>query len=489
MDAQAASAEAAPGGDAENPLLAAPFKERAAKALADPDLKLAIDRTTRTARQKREAAVADWPGFAEARALAARIKDHVIDNLEHYLSEFERNAVASGAKVHYAATADEACDIVVGVCREAGAKTVTRSKSMLGEEIGLPHALDDAGFRRVETDLAEHIVQLAHDRPSHIIWPALHHKREDVAALFRANHGAPPNSDEIPDMVASARRELRGSFLGADVGISGANFLVADQGSVCTVTNEGNAELTTTIPRVHIVTAGIEKLVPALPHALALLRLLVRSATGADITQYTTFHCGPKRPGDRDGPEEFHIVLVDNGRARMIEQGVREMLRCLRCGACMNHCVVFNEIGGHAYGGVYPGPMGAVMTPIFDGLEASRDLASACTLNGRCQEVCPVAIPLPTLLRGWREKSWAQGLEPQTQRRFLGLWAFVAHRAPLYRFGTRLAMKAMRLFGGRGGWIRSLPLASGWTRHRDFPKPAAKTFFEQLDDQAARKAK
>ncbi len=458
------------------------FKARAKAALADPNLRVAIDRTTRTARQKREAAVADWPDFAKARDLGRRIKDHVIENLDHYLIAFERNARASGAMVHYAATSDEACQIVVDLCRAAKAKTVTRSKSMLGEEIGLPHALDDAGFTRVETDLAEHIVQLAHDRPSHIIWPALHHKREDIAALFREYHHEPQNSDDVAAMVASARRQLRPRFLGADVGVSGANFLVADTGSVCVVTNEGNAELTTTIPRVHIVTAGIEKLVPSLPHAFALLRLLVRSATGSDITQYTTFHCGPKREGDPDGPQEFHIVLVDNGRAHMIEQGLAEMLRCLRCGACMNHCVVFNEIGGHAYGGVYPGPMGSVLTPVLDGLAESRDLVSACTLNGRCQEVCPVDIPLPAMLRGWREKSWSQGLEPRTQRSFLSAWAFVAKRPFLYRLGAAVATKAIRLFA-KGGWISKLPLASGWTRYRDFPKPAARTFFEEYEAQ------
>ena len=458
------------------------FKARADAALADHNLKIAIDRTTRTARQNREAAVADWPGFSSARDLGRRIKDHVIENLDHYLLEFERNAQASGAKVHYAATAEEACQIVVGICREAGAQTITRSKSMLGEEIGLPHALDDAGLTRVETDLAEHIVQLSDDRPSHIIWPALHHRREDIAALFRKHHHTPQNSDDVIGMVASARRHLRGGFLGADVGISGANFLVADSGAVCTVTNEGNAELTTTIPRVHIVTAGIEKLVPSLSHAFVLLRLLVRSATGADITQYTTFHCGPKRAGDRDGPEAFHIVLVDNGRTRMLAQGLGEMLRCLRCGACMNHCVVYNEIGGHAYGGVYPGPMGAVLTPVLDGVEKSRELVHACTLNGRCQEVCPVDIPLPTMLRGWREKSWAQGLEPQTQRQMIGLWAFAANRPALYRLGTRLAIKAIRLFA-KGGWIGKLPLASGWTRYRDFPKPARRTFFEEYQAQ------
>jgi L-lactate dehydrogenase complex protein LldF len=463
------------------------FKARADAALADPNLKIAIERTTRTARSKRDDAVADWPGFAKARDLGRRIKDHVIENLDYYLTEFERNARASGARVHYASTAEDACKIVVGICRDAKAQTITRSKSMLGEEIGLPHALDEAGLTRVETDLAEHIVQLFNDRPSHIIWPALHRTREDIAALFREHHHAPQNSDDVPAMVASARRELRGSFLAADVGISGANFLVADSGAICTVTNEGNAELTTTIPRVHIVTAGIEKLVPSLSHALALLRLLVRSATGADITQYTTFHCGPKQSGDLDGPQEFHIVLVDNGRTLMLEQGLGEMLRCLRCGACMNHCVVYEEIGGHAYGGVYPGPMGAVLTPIFDGLEKSRELAHACTLNGRCQAVCPVDIPLPTMLRGWREKSWSQGLEPQSQRSLLRLWAFVANHAMLYRIGTIFAVKAIRLFA-KGGWISKLPLAGAWTRYRDFPKPAARTFMQQHQAQKRKKS-
>ena len=225
----------------------------------------------------------------------------MVAHLDHYLEEFERNALASGAKVHWAATADEACRIVIGICRAAEARRVTRVKSMLGEEIGLPHALAEAGIERVETDLAEHIIQLAGDPPSHIIWPAMHRTREQVSVLFKAAHRQPHASEDVPAMVQSARRELRAKFLSAEVGISGANFLVADTGAICTVTNEGNAELTTTPPKVHIVTAGIEKLVPSTAHAMALLRLLVRSATGGELTQYTTFHCGPKRPGDADG--------------------------------------------------------------------------------------------------------------------------------------------------------------------------------------------
>ena len=423
-----------------------------------------------------------FPQFEAARERGKRIKDHVSANLDHYLLEFERNAIASGAKVYWAATAEEASQIVVRLCKEAGAKRVTRVKSMLGEEIGLPHALDEAGIERVETDLAEHIVQLGGDRPSHIVWPSMHRTREQVSEMFKRLHRAPHQEETIEAMVDSARRELRDKFLSADVAISGANFLLADTGATCTVTNEGNAELTTTPPRVHIVTAGIEKLVPSMGHAIAMLRLLVRSATGADVTQYTTFHCGPKQAGDRDGPEEFHIVLVDNGRSRMLREGMKEMLRCIRCGACMNHCVVFRQLGGHVYGGTYPGPMGAVLTPMFDGLEKSRDLPHACTMNGKCQEVCPVAIPLPTLLRGWRDRSWREGLEPSVVRFGLGIHTFVASRPRLYRLGTAIAIRVMRLFS-RGGLVKGMPGLGAWTAYREFPAPAKRTFMEMYKDQ------
>ncbi|MGL1834279.1 LutB/LldF family L-lactate oxidation iron-sulfur protein [Rhodocyclaceae bacterium SMB388] len=457
------------------------FKARAELALADPTLKVAIGRTTGTAERKRAVAISEFPQYDAARERGKRIKDHVIANLDHYLLEFERNAIKSGAQVHWASTADEASQIVVRLCREAGAKRVTRVKSMLGEEIGLPHALDEAGIERVETDLAEHIVQLGGDRPSHIVWPSMHRTREQVSEMFKRIHRIPHQEETIEAMVASARRELRDKFLSADVAISGANFLLADTGATCTVTNEGNAELTTTPPRVHIVTAGIEKLVPSLPHAFAMLRLLVRSATGADITQYTTFHCGPKQPGDRDGPEQFHIVLVDNGRSRMLREGLKEMLRCIRCGACMNHCVVFRQLGGHAYGGVYPGPMGAALTPVFDGLENSRDLPHACTLNGKCQEVCPVDIPLPTLLRGWRDRSWREGLEPTTMRLGLGAYTFVASRPRLYRLMTDMAIRVMRIFN-RGGKVRAMPGLGAWTAHREFPAPAKRSFMAMYKD-------
>ncbi|HMO30154.1 lactate utilization protein B [Enterovirga sp.] len=456
----------------------ASFKARTTAALADRTLKLAIDRTTGNAERKRAAAVSAFPEFEAARERGRAIKNHVIAHLDYYLEMFERNATASGAKVHWAADDAEARAIVTRICLDAKAKLVTRSKSMLGEEIGLPHALADAGIERVETDLAEHIIQLAGDPPSHIVWPAMHRTREQVAELFKTGHHPPPAADDPATMVQSARRELRAKFLSADIGISGSNFLVADTGATCTVTNEGNAELTTTPPRIHIVTAGIEKIVPSTAHAFALLRLLVRSATGGELTQYTTFHCGPRRPGDADGPEEMHIVLVDNGRTGMLADEFREMLRCIRCGACMNHCVVYRQIGGHAYGGTYPGPMGSVLTPVLSGLEKSRDLPNACTMNGRCGEVCPVGIPLPTLLRAWRVRSWRERLEPGPVRMGIGLWAQVARRPALYRLASRIGVRALRLFG-RGGWITSLPLAGGWTQYRDLPRPPGRTFMEQ----------
>ncbi|MEN2746522.1 lactate utilization protein B [Sphingomonas sp. T9W2] len=455
------------------------FGQRVDLALADKVLKVAVERTAGTAEAKRALAVEAFPAFEDARTRAAAIKDHVIAHLGHYLEMFEANAIAAGAQVHWAQTADEAATIVIDLCRKAGAKSVARSKSMLGEEIGLPHALAEAGIERVETDLAEHIIQLAGERPSHIVWPAMHKTREQVSALFRAKHRDPHVEETIAAMAESARRHLRAQMLGADVGISGANFLIADTGSVCTVTNEGNAELSVVPPCVHIVTAGIEKIVPSLPHAIHMLRMLARSATGAALTQYTTFYTGPKRDGDRDGPEEMHIVLVDNGRSAMAaDAALKEMLRCIRCGACMNHCVVFRQVGGHAYGGTYPGPMGAVLTPALDGLSANRDLAHACTMNGRCQEVCPVKIPLPTLLRGWREKSWREGLEPVSMRQGLGLWRRAVLRPRLYRLASAAAVRAMRALA-RQGWIARLPFAAAWTKYRDMPAPEGSTFMAQ----------
>lgn len=454
------------------------FEQNVREALAQPNLKAVIRRTTDKAEAKRAEAIANFPGFENARIQGQKVKDHTIKHMAHYLAEFEKNAKAQGAVVHWASDAEEASRIVLDICNKHEAKRITRSKSMLGEEIGLSHALDNAGIDRVETDLAEHIIQLAGDPPSHIVWPAMHRSREDVIKLFRENHKDPTYSEEIIELVRSARRDLRTKFLTADIGISGSNFLLADSGSTCTVTNEGNAELTTTPPKVHIVTAGIEKLVPSMAHAVPLLRLLTRSATGGEITQYITFHNGPKRQNDADGPEEYHIVLVDNGRTKMLSEGMEEMLRCIRCGACMNHCVVYKHIGGHAYGSVYPGPMGSVLTPHLNSLEVANKQTHACTLNGRCAEVCPVKIPLPNLLRSLRAKSWEQKYEPLTNRFFVKGFAFLAKRPALFQLFSRCGVVFMRVFSSKG-WIRSMPMTNGWTRNRDLIAPGGDTFMQQ----------
>ncbi len=467
------------------------FKDHVARALTDADLKIALNRTTGLLQTRRKQVIAEYAEYGEARKRAQAIKDHTLQHLDHYLEMFEANATANGATVHWAKTPQEARRIITEICKAAEAKTATRVKSMLGEEIGIADALKAAGVERIETDLAEHIIQLAEDPPSHIVMPAMHKTHEQVATLFDEMHGVAPDSHDIPDLVGSARRELRQKFLNADVGISGANFLIAETGATVTVTNEGNSELTCTPPKTHIVTVGIEKIVPGMDHASVFLRLLSRAAIGAEITQYTTFYNGPKRSGDADGPEDYHIVLVDNHRTEMLGSDLEPMLRCIRCGACMNHCPVYAAVGGHAYGAVYPGPMGSVLTPALSSLEAAKDLPNACTLNGRCKEVCPVNIPLPDMLRNLRARQWDANLPTRVSKTALGAWGFLATRPKLYRLVTGLGVHGIRLWAFGRSRIRRMPFAGGWVKHRDLPRPEKGSFMQQYNasEHAARKRK
>lgn len=455
------------------------FRDHVTRALGDDTLKIALGRTTGLLQSRRAEVIAAYPEYETARARAQAIKDHTLEHLDHYLEMFEANATANGATVHWAETPEAARAIVSRLCQQAGARTATRVKSMLGEEIGIAEALDAAGVERIETDLAEHIIQLAGDPPSHIVMPAMHKTHEQVADLFQDKHRTAPDTHEIPDLVGSARRELRDRFLSADVGISGANFLIADTGAIVTVTNEGNSELTTTPPRLHIVTAGIEKVIPGMDHASVFIRLLSRAAIGTEITQYTTFYNGPKRSGDADGPEAMHIVLVDNRRSEMLGSFLRPMLRCIRCGACMNHCPVYAAVGGHAYGAVYPGPMGSVLTPALSSLKAAKDLPNACTLNGRCKQVCPVNIPLPDMLRSLRARQWDEGLVSPVAKGALKLWAVTATRPALYRFVSGVAVHGMRAWAMGRARIRRMPLAGGWLQDRDLPRPEKGSFMQQ----------
>jgi len=456
------------------------FQERARAALADPVLRQAMDRARSGFVDKRARAVDALPEF-EALCDAARdVKDFSLERLGALLEQYEAKVLAAGGRVHWAETAEDARQAVLAICAGAGARKVAKGKSMAGEEVALNAALEGAGFDVIETDLGEYIVQLAKEPPSHIIAPAVHKTREQVAALFEANH---PDLErrltEIPELVGEARRVLRQQFLTADVGITGANLLVAATGSHVLVTNEGNGDLCSTLPRVHIVIAGIEKVVPDLDGATTILRVLSRSATGQAITTYTSLFTGPKRDGDPDGPEEFHVVLLDNGRSDMLGGELRDMLRCIRCGACLNHCPVYTAIGGHAYGAVYPGPMGSVLTPLQWGLRETADLPFACTLNGRCAEVCPVRIPLPELLRRLRVRIHQQDAKPGRARRGLALWAWLARRPGLYHRLAGVGVRLLRLLGRGRGRVPRLPLAGGWTRGRDLPLPQGSTFFEQ----------
>src|SRR5580692_7698738 len=423
------------------------FKQNAHRALADAGLQRALARSGSSFIARRAAAVANLPEFEQLRDTARDIKNHTLANLDFYLEAYETKVQAAGGEVHWCADAEAAQAAVLEICENAGARTVTKGKSMIGEELAINEHLERHGIEPVETDLGEYIIQLRHELPSHIIAPAFHLNMEDWEEAFRKSHTDLPADRvfaERRDILTEARGKLRSRFLAADAGITGANFLIAETGSSVIVTNEGNGDLTQTLPRVHIVLASIEKMVPTIEDCTSLLRVLARSATGQDFSVYTTFSTGARRAGDLDGPEEYHVVLLDNGRSAMLGGEFQDMLRCIRCAACMNHCPVYGAVGGHAYGWVYPGPMGAVLTPGLIGIEQAGHLPNASTFCGKCESVCPVKIPLPKMMRHWREREFARRLSPPVYRSGLRLWAWMAQRPALYH---ALAAIASRVLG------------------------------------------
>ncbi len=466
------------------------FKSNAAEALADQQLQKALGNVRVGFIEKRQIVADALPEFEALRDNARDIKNHTLAHLDLYLEAYCEKVEESGGHVHWAQTAQDARSIVLDICRKANARTVTKGKSMISEEIAINDFLEEQGIEPVETDLGEYIIQLRGEAPSHIIAPAVHVLKEQIEEDFRAEHShlkADRNLDEPETLLDEARTVLRQKFLDADVGITGANFLVAETGTSVIVTNEGNGDLTQTLPKVHIVLASIEKITPTLEDVSQILRVLARSATGQEMSVYTTFSTGPRREQDVDGPQEYHVVLLDNGRTNMIGTEFQDMLRCIRCGACMNHCPVYHAVGGHAYGWVYPGPMGAVLTPSLEGVEKGGNLPNASTFCGRCESVCPMRIPLPKMMRHWREREFERGLNPTVQRWGLKSWAWFAKRPRLYALGSRLAMASIALLGGRKGRLSALPLAGGWTKYRDLPAPEGKTFQQQW--QSSRGAK
>ena len=461
------------------------FDQKIHDTLADANLQLAIYGSTARLKQGRIDRVGELPDYQELRTQANAIKKHTIENLDYYLEEFERNVEARGGKVVYCKDATEVADFVLGLAKEKDAHLIVKSKSMTTEEVDLNERLEHHGLESVETDLGEYILQLAHEKPYHIVAPALHKTRYDVADIFTERlHVA--RETVIEKQTAIARAVLREKFLAADIGINGANFLVADSGAVAIIENEGNARLTTSAPKVHITVAGIEKVIPRAQDLATFLKLLARSATGQLLSVYASFLAGPRRAGEVDGPDEFYVVLLDNGRTKLLpDRAKRQSLYCIRCGACLNTCPVYRKIGGHSFPWVYSGPIGAILTPQFMGVAHEPALPFASSLCGACGEVCPVKIDIPKILLELRSdvrKSEAREKQNRLEKlAFRGFAWLVTHPA-LYEMAGRIA--ASMAPSEDGGWISrvpplmNLPPVKAWLSQRDLPPPPRKSFRE-----------
>ncbi|HXS00633.1 MAG TPA: LutB/LldF family L-lactate oxidation iron-sulfur protein [Pyrinomonadaceae bacterium] len=455
-----------------NHLSSETFGENAKAALADSHLRGALKNATSLFGERRKAAAASLPNWEDLRSEARAIKDDVLSHLDRYLEEFVGNAESRGAKIHWARDAAEANSIICDLAAESNARIVVKSKSMTTEETHLNAALEAAGMQVVETDLGEYIIQLADEPPSHIIAPAIHKTRGQIAELFNAELGM-PLTDDVARLTSTARATLRDRFAAADVGISGVNFAIAETGTIVIVENEGNIRLTTSLPRIHIAVMGIEKVLPRFADLDVFLKLLPRSGTGQRLTTYQSYITGTKRQAGDEGPEELHIVLLDNGRSRMLAHPVtRQSLACIRCGACLNACPVYQQVGGHAYGSVYPGPIGAVITPQLMGIEKSAQLPYASSLCGACREVCPVKIDIPRLLLHLRAEI-APRKGKLSERLAFKMWAQVMMRPSLYKMGAVVG-RIMQRF---------VPVAKAWTNGRDLRPIESKSFHELWSDE------
>ncbi|MEM9256061.1 MAG: lactate utilization protein B [Pseudomonadota bacterium] len=456
------------------------FLDNAGVALRDDKAARQRDIMARRTPPLRAAAVEEFGEFDALREHVGKVRKHTLQHLDRYLEQYEREAVRNGCRVHFARDGGELNDLVLDICQQHGAHRVGKGKSMVTEETGLTEYLEAAGLRVTETDLGEYIIQQAGEKPSHIVRPAVHKTAAQIGELFQDKHPLGERDLTTPGaIVQEARQVLRQHFLEAEVGIIGANALVAENGYSMLVTNEGNGDLCANLPPVLIVCTTLDRVLPTASDAAAMLRLLVRSSTGQPQTCYTSFYSGPRRSDDLDGPIEAHVVLLDNGRCELLDSRYDSMLECIRCGACLNHCPVYQSVGGHAYGWVYQGPMGSVMTPLLTSLEEGSVLASACTACGRCAEVCPADIPIPDLLRDLRQDEAEAGLNLPRWRYGLRLHSWLAGNPTLYRLATSAASRAVAWLGRGRGRVRALPMARGWSAERDFPVPQGDTFMRQ----------
>ncbi len=456
-----------------------------ARSVWDESLHKALRRATDRFGVNRIKMLATLPDAEEARDRARAIRRHTIANLDRYLSQFVENVERSGGVVHWAADGAEANRIIVQLARERGVELIVKGKSMISEETGLNDALQAAGIMPQETDLAEYVVQLGNDTPSHIVVPAVHLTRHDFSRLFHQQLGT-EETEDANRLASFARAALRQKYLEAGMGLTGVNFGVAETGTMTIVTNEGNGRLSSSLPRYHVALMGIERLVPTMEDLGLMLQLLARSATGQKMSVYTSMFTGPRRRGDADGPEELHVVLLDNGRTGILGSEYAEMLTCIRCGACLNACPVYKQIGGHAYGAVYPGPMGSVLSPLFKGFDLYADLPHASSLCGACREVCPVRIDLPGLLLKLRRDTVKTGHRPWWLKAGLAGFALAAGNPVLFRMGAGLAAFGSGLIA-RDGWVSKLPAPlNGWTVSRDFPKFASRSFQARWKERQAK---
>ena len=469
---------------------AAEFKARSADAVSDEHLRHSFRGAMDFLMAKRAAQFPDPDALETQRTLAEQIRQYSLARLPDLLQQLESKLKANGIQVHWAENAEEANAIIVGIAQAHSAKLVVKGKSMVSEEIELNHALEAAGIEALESDMGEYIVQLDGEKPSHIIMPAIHKTKQQIARLFADKVPGASYTESVDELIGIGRAVLREKFMSADIGLSGVNFAVAETGTLCLVENEGNGRMCTTAPEVHIAITGIEKIVEKLEHVPPLFGLLTRSATGQAITTYFNMISRPRQPDEKDGPREVHLVLLDNGRTQAYgDEQMRATLQCIRCGACMNHCPVYTRIGGHAYGTTYPGPIGEIISPHMMGLAATHALPTASSLCGACGEVCPVKIPIPDLLirlRGEAQHDAQPGHAPLVGQGAAksGLmdavwkgWAALYTRPKLYHAFTWLATRFRFL---------TPPVQSGWTASRTPLKPAAKSMREQLAEKRSR---
>lgn len=454
------------------------FLAASREALGNEHLQVILGRLGDTLGQRNRDAWAAFPAADATREKARAIKDATLAELDRHLETLEAAVLARGGKVHWAGDGDEACNLILDILQASNARHVVKSKSMTTEEIHLNPALEASGIEVTETDLGEYIIQLAGHRPSHIVGPALHLSTSEIADILSKPAGERLPAERL-QLAAFARRQLRSKFAQADAGITGGNFAIAETGTVVLISNEGNARLTTTLPRVLISVVGIEKVIPRLADLPHFLKILARAATGQKLSVYTSLITGPRGGEEREGPEEFHLVLLDNGRSKILGSPLRESLFCIRCGACLNACPIYRTVGGHAYGGVYSGPIGAVLTPLYDGLAGNHHLPHASSLCGACKAACPVKIQIPEMLVQLREKmhhdhpALQRGLERAAYR----LWATALRSPWWYRTLSWCTSRTLGKWFERRGWIKKLPGAlHGWTAQRDFPAPPAKRF-------------